>query len=106
LVNGLAIFIASQLLTGIHVQNFITALLVALVLGIVNILIKPLLVLLTLPLTILTFGLFSFVINALLVLLVSHLVRGFGVDGFWWALIFSLVISVISSFLNNLLRNK
>lgn len=82
LVNGLAIFVASQVLSGVHVDGFVTALIVAIVLGVVNTLIKPLLIILTLPLTVLTFGLFSFVINALLVLLVSHVVRGFAVDGF------------------------
>ncbi len=106
LVNGLAIFVASQVLSGVHVDGFVTALIVAIVLGVVNTLIKPLLIILTLPLTVLTFGLFSFVINALLVLLVSHVVRGFAVDGFWWALAFSLVIAVISSFLNALVKNR
>lgn len=104
LINGIAIFVASQILSGVHVASFVTALIVALLLGVVNTLIKPLLIILTLPLTILTFGLFSFVINAVLVLFVSRIVPGFSIDGFWWALLFSLVISIISSFLNTLLR--
>lgn len=104
LVNGFAIFIAAQVLSGVHVDGIVTALIVAVILGIVNTLIKPLLLLLTLPLTILTFGLFAFVINALLVLLVARFVPGFSVNGFWWALIFSLVISIISSFLNSLIK--
>lgn len=104
LINGFTIFVAAQVLSGVHVNNFFTAIIVAVILGIVNTLIKPILVLLTLPLTLITFGLFAFVINALMVLLVSKIVPGFVVDGFLWALIFSLVISIISSFLNSLLK--
>jgi len=104
LINGFAIFIAAQVLTGVHVNSFVTAVIVAVILGIVNVLINPLVLLLTLPLTIITFGLFAFVINALLILLVDYLVPGFSVDGFWWALLFSLVIAIISSFLNSILR--
>lgn len=103
-VNGFAIFVAAQVLSGVHVDSFITALIVAVILGVVTLFIKPLLVVLTLPLTVLTFGLFAFVINALLILLVDYLVPGFSVDGFWWALLFSLVVSLISSFLNSLVR--
>jgi putative membrane protein len=77
-------------------MNFWTALVLALVLGILNVLIKPLLVVLTLPITLVTFGLFLLVINALMVLFASHLVPGFTVDGFWWALLFSMVVSLIN----------
>ena len=104
LINGFAVFITAQVLSGVHVSNFLTAVIVAVILGVVNTLIKPIILLLTLPLTILTFGLFAFVINALLVLVVAQFVPGFSIDGFWWALIFSLVIEIISSFLNSLLR--
>ena len=96
LVNALVIMVASYVLAGVHVDNLWTALLVALVMGILNILVKPLLILLTLPITIVTFGLFLLVINALLVLLASAIVPGFTVDGFWWALLFSLVVSLIN----------
>lgn len=104
LVNAFAIFVAAQVLSGVHVDSFWTAIVVAIFLGIVNTIIKPILVFLTLPITILTLGLFTFVINALLVLLVTKIVPGFHVDGFWWALLFSLVIAVISAFLNALVR--
>ncbi|MEK7605144.1 MAG: phage holin family protein [Patescibacteria group bacterium] len=104
LVNGFTIFVAAQVLSGVHVNNFFTAIVVAVILGIVNTLIKPILVLLTLPLTVLTFGLFAFIINAFMVLVVSRIVPGFEVDGFLWALLFSLVIAIISSFLNSLLK--
>lgn len=98
LVSAVFIIIASYILPGIHVANFTTALVTALVLGIINAFIKPLLIILTLPVTILTLGLFTFVINALLILLTSNIVTGFKVDGFWWALIFSIVLSAMRVF--------
>ena len=96
IVNALVIMVAAYILPGVHVMNFWTALVLALVMGILNILIKPLLVVLTLPITLVTFGLFLLVINALIVLLASHLVSGFTVDGFWWAFLFSIVVSFIN----------
>ncbi len=96
LASALVIIIAAYLLPGVHVASFWTALVVALVLGILNVLLKPLLILLTLPITLITFGLFTLVINALLVLLASNLVPGFTVDGFWWAVLFSILISFIN----------
>jgi len=96
LAYALVIAAAAYILPGVHVENLWVALLVALVMGILNILVKPLLIILTLPITIVTFGLFLLVINALLVLLASHIVPGFTVDSFWWALLFSLLVSVIN----------
>lgn len=96
LLNSLVIIVAAYLLPGIHMANFYTALAVALVLGVLNLFIKPLLILLTLPLTIVTLGLFLLVINALLILLTSSLVPGFDVDGFWWAVLFSILVSLIN----------
>jgi putative membrane protein len=96
IVNALIIMVAAYILPGVHVMNFWTALVLALVMGVLNVLVKPLLILLTLPITLVTFGLFLLVINALMVLLASHLVSGFTVDGFWWALIFSIVVSLIN----------
>ncbi|MBI3980866.1 phage holin family protein [Candidatus Microgenomates bacterium] len=103
-ISSLAVFITGYLLPGIKIDSFTTAVVVAVVLGVVNIFLKPILVLLTLPLTILTLGLFQFVINAFLILLVSYLVSGFTVANFWWALLFSLVISLVSSFLHQLTK--
>ena len=102
LVNGLAVFITAYILPGITVDNFLTAVIVAVVLGVANFILKPILILLTLPITILTLGLFTFVINALLVMLVAALVPGFHVSGFGWALVFSLVLSLVGSFLHAL----
>jgi len=105
IINGFAVFIAAYILPGVVVDTFWTAVLVAVVLGVVNVFIKPFITLLTLPFTILTFGLFIFIINAALVLFVDFLVNGFEVQGFIWALIFSLVISLVSSFLSSLTKS-
>ena len=78
---------------------FFAALAAAFILGVINITIKPLLILLTLPVTILTLGLFTFVINALMIMLSAQFVPGFGVDSFWWALLFSIILSIINYFL-------
>lgn len=102
LVSGLAVLASAYLLPGVHVQSFLTALVIALVLGIINSILKPILLVLTLPLNILSLGLFTLVINASLVLLASALVNGFVVDGFLWALVFSLVLSLVNSFLHQL----
>lgn len=102
LINALAVFITSYILPGVHLNNFGTAVLVALLLSIANAVIRPILIILTLPVTILTLGLFTFVINALMILLVDAFVDGFSVDGFLWALLFSLILSVVSSVLRSM----
>lgn len=103
LLNGLAIVITAYLLPGVRLSGFGAALIAALVLGLINTFLKPVLILLTLPLNILTLGLLTFVINALLIMLTSAIVSGFSVDGFWWALLFSLVLSIVSYLLNVML---
>ncbi|MGN6437781.1 MAG: phage holin family protein [Agriterribacter sp.] len=99
LVTAAVAFGLAHLLKGIHINSYWTALIFALVLAIVNLIVRPLLVILTIPLTIITFGLFLLVINALMVMLASKLVDGIQVDGFWWALLFSLLLSIVSSVL-------
>ncbi|MGE5041949.1 MAG: phage holin family protein [Candidatus Levyibacteriota bacterium] len=103
IINSLAVYIASLLIPGVHITNLLTTLIVAIVLGILNSILKPILVFLTLPITVVTLGLFIFVINALMVLLASYLIPGFKVDGFISALLVSIVISLVSWFLNSLL---
>ncbi len=98
LVNALVIIVVAYILPGVHIENFLTALVVALVLGVLNLLVKPLLIVLTLPITLITFGLFLLVINALLILLTDLIVPGFQVDGFWWAVLFSFLVSLINLF--------
>lgn len=102
LISAIAIIISAYILPGIKVPNFTTALVVALVLGILNAVIRPLLLLLTLPVNILTLGLFTLVINAVIILLVASLVPEFQVNGFLAALLFAIVLSVINSLLINL----
>jgi len=103
IVSALVIFSVAYILPGVHVANFTSALVVALVLGIINAVVKPVLVILTLPITILTLGLFYFVLNALLILFVGNIVPGFAVDGFLWALIFGIVLSIANSFVHTFL---
>ncbi len=101
LVNGLGVFIAAYLLPGIHVNSFFTAIVVSIVLGITNMFIKPIIVLLTLPLTIITFGLFIFIINGLMVLLASTFIPGFTVANFGWAMAFSVVLWAVNFVLHS-----
>jgi putative membrane protein len=93
LIIAAAVVLASYILPGVAVDRFTTALLVALVLSILNFFVKPILVILTLPVTILTLGLFLFIINAFIIVLAGKLVTGFRVDSIWWALLFSLLLS-------------
>ena len=96
LVNSIGIFIIGYLLTGVEIKNFLTALGVAILLGIVNTFVKPILVFLTLPITILTFGLFILVINALMLMLVDALVDGLKIKHFGWAFLYSLLLSILN----------
>jgi len=102
LIHTLAILITAFLLPGIVVKDFFTALTVAVMLGLLNMFLKPILIFLTIPISILTLGFFIFIINALIVLLVSHFVPGFEVKNIWWALLFSIILSIITSFLYTL----
>ncbi len=106
LIMAASIIIAAYFIPGVRVGSFLSALWVALFLGMVNILIRPILILITLPINILTLGLFTFVINAALILLASSVIKGFEVAGFWWALLYSIVLSVVNSLLNLILPKK
>jgi putative membrane protein len=90
-------FALAHLLKGIHVTDFWTALVFAIILALLNMFIRPLLVLFTFPVTFITLGLFLLVINALVVLLASKFVDGFSIDNFWWALLFSIILSILTS---------
>ena len=96
LISALAIVIAAYLLPGVRLSGFVAALVTAVVLGLINAIIKPVLIFLTLPLNILTLGLFTLVINALLIMLTSAIVPGFSVSGFWQALLFGLVLALVN----------
>lgn len=103
ILSAIVILAAAYLLPGVHVLNFTTAIITALVLGLINAFIKPVLLIFTLPINILTLGLFTFVINALLILLAAGLVPGFKVDGFTWALILSVFLAVVNFFLHRVI---
>ena len=93
-------FALAHLLGGVHVDDFWTAIVFALVLAVLNVIVKPILIILTLPVTIVTLGLFLFVINTLIVLLASKFVEGFRIQNFWWGLLFSLLLSLIMSIID------
>jgi putative membrane protein len=97
LVTAALVLLLSNLLTGVTVPSFGKAVIVAIVLGLLNVFIKPILVVLTLPVTVVTLGLFLLVINALMIILCTYIVGGFKVDSFLTALIFSVILSVLQS---------
>jgi len=105
LINAAALWVAAQLLSGISVASTSTLLLAALVFGVVNTFIKPLVSLLSLPITILTLGLFHFVINAGLLALTAWLTPGFTVSGFWPALFGAIIVSLVATFLDGIMKS-
>ena len=104
IINALAVILVAYVVPGISVSSFWSALIVALVLGLLNAILRPLLILLTLPLNILTLGLFTFVINGIILYFVSSIVKGFSVDGLWTAIIGSAVLSLIQWAINTVLK--
>jgi len=101
MLSSVAVLFSAYLLPGVYVDSFFTAIVVALVLSIVNTFFRPLFILLTLPVTIFTFGLFLLAVNAFMIMLAGNLVDGFRVSGFWSALFFSFVLSFLQSTFNN-----
>lgn len=97
IVTALLVMLLSYFLPGVEVAGFGTALIVAVVLGLLNVFVKPILVLFTLPVTLITFGLFLLVINALVIILCDYIVGGFEVSSFLTALVFSLILSIVQS---------
>ncbi|MEC7839340.1 MAG: phage holin family protein [Chlamydiota bacterium] len=104
ILNSIAVFVAGSIIPGVRLYDFMTAVVVAVVLGFINAIIRPIVFVLTLPINIITMGLFSFVIIGSLTLLVSYIVPGFEVDGFWWALLFAFVLAIFNSFLFSLTK--
>ena len=99
LINTISIFAVSYVLSGIEIDSFITALIVAVVMAVLNVTLKPLLILITIPLTVITFGLFLLVVNVLVLYAADALIDGFHIAGFWWALAFSILVSLVNSIL-------
>jgi putative membrane protein len=104
LLNAIAVFVLAEILNGVYVDNYATSLVVAAVLSILNVLVKPVLVILTLPASILTLGLFLFVVNAIIILLADKLIEGFRVDGIWTAVLFSILLCILQSLLHSFLK--
>ncbi len=104
LITALAVILTSYLLPGVHVESFLSAIILSLLLALLNVTLKPILVIITIPVTFLTLGLFLLVINALMILLADAILPGFTVDGFWWALAFSVVLWIINSILRNIIK--
>ncbi|MDP4909708.1 MAG: phage holin family protein [Burkholderiaceae bacterium] len=104
ILNAVTLLIVAYILPGIVVSSFWSAMFAALVLGLINMLVKPILILLTLPITIVTLGLFLLVINALMFWFAGSILKGFQVNGFWWAVGGALFYSVISGFLTSLIQ--
>lgn len=104
LINAIAVYTTAHILPGINIADFLTAVVTAVVIAAVNLIVKPILLFFTFPITLVTLGLFTLVINALLILLVDYLVPGFEVQSFIWALLFSLTLSLITSIINFISR--
>ena len=106
LITAAVAYLLPHLLSGVHVSGFKAALLFSLLLAFLNVIVKPVLVFFSLPVTIVTLGLFLLVINALMIMFADRFIDGVRVDGFWWALLFSILLSVITSFLHGLVEKK
>lgn len=104
LITALAVFFSAWLLPGVSVKSFGTAIVVAIVLALLNATLKPIMQFLTLPISFFTLGLFLFVIDTLVILLTSALVSNFQVSNFWWALLFSIIVSLTSNVLTVLFK--
>ncbi|KAF0195475.1 MAG: hypothetical protein FD166_2926 [Bacteroidetes bacterium] len=105
LVSTIAVMVTSYLLPGVSLDSFLTALATALLIGLLNTILKPLLILFTIPVTMITFGLFLLVINASIIMLASNLLRGFHVDGFWYALLFSIIMSGLTAVMESMISS-
>ena len=103
LLSGFAVYATAYILSGVTLSSFSTALIVCVVLAILNVLIRPILIILSLPINILTLGLFTFIINAFIVILASKIVPGFKIDSFGTAILFSIVLSLINFVLHSLI---
>lgn len=105
-LTTLSVLIASYILPGAHVDSFFTAFIVAIFLALFSATLRPVLTILTIPITILTMGLFLLVINALMIMLADYIVDGFSVDGFWWAVIFGIIVALVNSFFEAISRKE
>jgi len=106
LLTAVAVVILAKILPGVSVEGYVSAIIVAVVLALLRLIVKPILVFLTLPVTIITLGLFLLVINAIIILMADAFIDGFAVRNFWWALLFSILLSVLQSIFNSFVEEK
>lgn len=106
LLTAVAVVILAYILPGVAVEGYVSAIIVAVVLALLRLIVKPILVILTLPVTLITFGLFLLIINAIIILMADYFVSGFAVNNIWWALLFSLLLSFLQSILFSVLKEK
>jgi putative membrane protein len=106
LIIALALWVTAYILPGVHIESNQALAIAAIVLGLLNALVRPILTLLTLPITILTLGLFYLLVNGFTFLLASKVVPGFGVSGFWWAVLGALVVSIVSAFVGSFVKDE
>lgn len=106
LLTAAAVLILAYVLPGVAVASYWAAIIVAIVLGLLRLVVKPILVVLTFPITIVTLGLFLLVINAFIIIMADYFIDGFAVKNFWWALIFSLLLSFLQSVFHSILKDK
>lgn len=104
LIKAFVLLVTASIVPGFHIQSYGSAIVVAIVLAVLNVLLKPMLLLLTLPITILSLGLFTFVINAVLLLIATYFVKGFAIDSFWSAIVASVVITIVGSLIHIFLK--
>ncbi|MCU7617150.1 phage holin family protein [Chryseobacterium sp. PBS4-4] len=105
-ITAIVAFLLTKILPGVHFDGFIGAVIFAIVLGILNLILKPILSLFGLPLTIITLGFFALVINAIIILVADYFIDSMEVNGFWWAFIFSILLSIITSLANSMFADK
>lgn len=103
-VSAIAILITAYILPGVYISSLLTAFVLAVILGVINLTLRPVLVMLTLPITVMTLGFFILIINGLLIMLAGYIVPGFSVANFWWAFLFGIVLAIVSSVLQILER--
>lgn len=104
IISSIAVYFTAWLLPGISVKSFGSAIIVAVVLGILNAVLKPILQFISFPITVITFGLFLLVINTIIILIASWLIGSFHVENFWWALLFSIIMSIAVSILESIIN--
>ncbi len=106
LLTALAVVILAKVLPGVGVDGYVSAIIVAVVVALLRFIVKPILVILTLPITIITLGLFLLIINAVIIMMADYFIPGFTVETIWWALLFSLLLSILQSIFHSVLDKK